>query len=260
MDESNPESFEFFCLQNNHKWSPTSHARPTYCNICKDGLTGVTFHGLSCDICKFKVHKRCADKALPNCKWTTLASVGRDIIEDKDGHIVMPHQWIEGNLPVATICAVCKRTCGSVLRLQDWRCIWCRETVHTYCRPMYTECCNLGTAKVSVVPPICVHTIDDESWNVENPKGNYSPLLVFVNSKSGDNQGVKFLKKFKQLLNPAQVFDLISTGPTLGLKLFRNFEMFRILICSGDGSVGWVLSEIDKFDLHVSIILDTFKS
>ncbi|KRT78458.1 hypothetical protein AMK59_8442, partial [Oryctes borbonicus] len=75
-------------------------------------------------------------------------------------------------------------------------------------------------------------------------------LLVFVNSKSGDNQGVKFLRRFKQLLNPAQVFDLISTGPRLGLRLFRHFDPFRILVCSGDGSVGWVLSEIDKLDMH----------
>lgn len=43
-----------------------------------------------------------------------------------------------------------------------------------------------------------------------------SPLLVLVNSKSGDNQGVKFLRKFKQLLNPAQVFDLMNGGPELG--------------------------------------------
>ncbi|ERL91496.1 hypothetical protein D910_08826, partial [Dendroctonus ponderosae] len=66
----------------------------------------------------------------------------------------------------------------------------------------------------------------------------------------GDNQGVKFLRRFKQLLNPAQVFDLISTGPRLGLRLFRHFDPFRILVCSGDGSVGWVLSEIDKLDMH----------
>lgn len=71
-------------------------------------------------------------------------------------------------------------------------------------------------------------------------------------SFSGDNQGVKFLRRFKQLLNPAQVFDLISTGPRLGLTLFRPFDPFRILVCSGDGSVGWVLSEIDKLDMHVS--------
>jgi len=46
---------------------------------------GVTSHGLSCEVCKFKSHKRCAVKAINNCKWTTLSSVGKDIIEDDEG-------------------------------------------------------------------------------------------------------------------------------------------------------------------------------
>ncbi|XP_067638682.1 diacylglycerol kinase eta isoform X4 [Eurosta solidaginis] len=236
---------------NHHHWYATSHARPTFCNVCRDILSGVTSHGLSCEVCKCKVHKRCAAKAINNCKWTTLGTVGKDIIEEPDGTIVMPHQWMEGNLPVSSTCSGCKKTCGSVLRLQDWRCLWCRETVHVACRPHIAVACPLGPAKLSVVPPTCVHSIgNDDSWELVSPRGNFSPLLVFVNSKSGDNQGVKFLRRFKQLLNPAQVFDLISTGPGLGLRLFRHFEMFRILICSGDGSVGWVLSEIDRFNMH----------
>ena len=36
-------------------------------------------------VCKFKAHKRCAVKAQSNCKWTTLAAIGRDILEDEDG-------------------------------------------------------------------------------------------------------------------------------------------------------------------------------
>ena len=41
------------------------------------------------------------------------------------------------------------------------------------------------------------------------------------------------------------------------LKLFQRFDSFRILICGGDGSIGWVLTEIDKLDLHkqVSVML-----
>lgn len=48
-------------------------------------VSGVTSHGLSCEVCKYKVHKRCSTKAINNCKWTTLASVGKDIIEEPDG-------------------------------------------------------------------------------------------------------------------------------------------------------------------------------
>lgn len=72
-------------LSGYHHWYATSHARPTYCNVCRDALSGVTSHGLSCEVCKTKVHKRCAAKAINNCKWTTLASVGKDIIEDSEG-------------------------------------------------------------------------------------------------------------------------------------------------------------------------------
>lgn len=43
--------------------------------------------------------------------------------------IAMPHQWLEGNLPVSAKCAVCDKTCGSVLRLQDWKCLWCKAMV-----------------------------------------------------------------------------------------------------------------------------------
>lgn len=49
---------------------------------------GVTSHGYSCEVCKYKVHKRCLDKAISNCKWTTLASVGKDIVEDKQGVMI----------------------------------------------------------------------------------------------------------------------------------------------------------------------------
>ena len=45
--------------------------------------------------------------------------------------VAMPHQWLEGNLPVSARCAVCDRTCGSVRRLQDWRCLWCKAIVRT---------------------------------------------------------------------------------------------------------------------------------
>uniref|UniRef100_A0A452UFX3 Diacylglycerol kinase n=1 Tax=Ursus maritimus TaxID=29073 RepID=A0A452UFX3_URSMA len=212
-----------------HNWYACSHARPTYCNVCREALSGVTSHGLSCEVCKFKAHKRCAVRATNNCKWTTLASIGKDIIEDEDG-IAMPHQWLEGNLPVSAKCTVCDKTCGSVLRLQDWRCLWCKAMVHTSCRESLQTKCPLGLCKVSVIPPTALNSIDSDGfWKATCPPSCTSPLLVFVNSK---------------------IFDLMNGGPHLGLRLFQKFDTFRILVCGGDGSVGWVLSEIDSLNLH----------
>ncbi|KAL5253710.1 hypothetical protein ACHWQZ_G013477 [Mnemiopsis leidyi] len=75
-----------------------------------------------------------------------------------------------------------------------------------------------------------------------------TPLLVFVNPKSGGNQGAYLIQAFQWCLNPRQVFDITEGGPGLALSLFQNVVNLRILVCGGDGTVGWVLSEIDKLN------------
>lgn len=73
------------------------------------------------------------------------------------------------------------------------------------------------------------------------------PLLVFINKKSGAQRGSTLRMRLNILLNPVQVVELSSTqGPEMGLYLFRKVPHFRVLICGGDGTVGWVLNAIDK--------------
>ncbi|XP_015176652.1 PREDICTED: diacylglycerol kinase theta isoform X6 [Polistes dominula] len=72
------------------------------------------------------------------------------------------------------------------------------------------------------------------------------PLLVFVNVKSGGCQGLQLISSFRKLLNPFQVFDLDNGGPLPGLYVFRLIKHYRILVCGGDGTIGWVLQCLDN--------------
>ena len=43
----------------------------------------------------------------------------------------------------------------------------------------------------------------------------------------------------------------LSLSPRL--QLFQRFEKFRIIVLGGDGSIGWVLSTVDKYNLHSKV-------
>ncbi|XP_063244088.1 diacylglycerol kinase theta isoform X3 [Bacillus rossius redtenbacheri] len=76
--------------------------------------------------------------------------------------------------------------------------------------------------------------------------GGVQPLLVFVNVKSGGCQGLELISSFRKLLNPYQVFDLDNGGPLPGLYVFRHIRNYKILVCGGDGTIGWVLQCLDN--------------
>ncbi|KAI9988121.1 hypothetical protein PInf_024382 [Phytophthora infestans] len=73
-----------------------------------------------------------------------------------------------------------------------------------------------------------------------------TPLLVFINSRSGGKMGLHVLRQVRMWLNPLQVHDLSHQSPIEPLRRFIGLPRLRILVCGGDGTVGWVLGALDE--------------
>jgi hypothetical protein len=83
---------------------------------------------------------------------------------------------------------------------------------------------------------------------LEDPRD--TPLLVFVNTRSGSQQGPILKTQLRRLLNPIQIWDLADGGPEKVLKSFSVFTRLRLLVCGGDGTVSWIISTLDKMKLE----------
>ncbi|KAG2630208.1 hypothetical protein PVAP13_3KG497800 [Panicum virgatum] len=91
------------------------------------------------------------------------------------------------------------------------------------------------------------HAQNNQKYEIVNVPSDSRPLLVFVNKRSGAQSGDSLRQRLQILLNPVQVFELSKQqGPEVGLALFRKVTHFRVLVCGGDGTVGWVLDAIEK--------------
>uniref|UniRef100_A0AAQ5X738 Diacylglycerol kinase n=1 Tax=Amphiprion ocellaris TaxID=80972 RepID=A0AAQ5X738_AMPOC len=167
-------------------------------------------------------------------------------------------------------------------------CSWCKQAYHNkvtcFMLQQIEECCSLGAHAAVIIPPTWIirvrrpqtslksskkkkrtslkcnksskkgAEVQDGRWKPflvkPVPSQLMKPLLVFVNPKSGGNQGAKLIQSFMWYLNPRQVFDLTKGGPKEGLELYAKVPNLRILACGGDGTVGWILSVLDQLKLR----------
>ncbi|XP_069797022.1 diacylglycerol kinase beta-like isoform X2 [Narcine bancroftii] len=217
-----------------HIWRLKHFKRPVFCNMCQNILLGIRKQGLCCTFCKYTVHERCASKAPSSCIRTYAKSI-------KDTN-VMKHMWVEGNCNIT--CGSCQKTIKSFQRLTGVHCVWCHNTDRQNSLKKNEE------ESSSIDGDQAVTTVDGKILQII-PVPNTHPLLVLVNPKSGGKQGERVLRKFQYLLNPRQVFNLAKDGPTPGLKFFQDVPNIRVLVCGGDGTVGWILDSIDKMHFPV---------
>ncbi|XP_045145011.1 diacylglycerol kinase alpha [Echinops telfairi] len=214
-----------------HMWRPKRFPRPVYCNLCETSIS-LGKQGLSCN----------REPHPPNPFILTLSS----------------SEFAEG---------------GEVMEA-EYAGISGADKIHDDCQQAVGQECDCGPLRDHVLPPSSIYPSvlasgTDEKRNRVHQKNeediaagtseafridpvpNTHPLLVFVNPKSGGKQGERVLWKFQYLLNPRQVFNLQKDGPEAGLKFFKDIADCRILVCGGDGTVGWILETIDKANLSV---------
>uniref|UniRef100_A0A7N6B2W7 Diacylglycerol kinase n=1 Tax=Anabas testudineus TaxID=64144 RepID=A0A7N6B2W7_ANATE len=242
-----------FFRKSKHGWHYTDlFNKPTYCCVCSQHI----LQGAFCDCCGVCADEQClrpADRSLP-CKEIMAPS-------RPDGS--MEHRWVRGNVPLASYCAVCKQQCGTQPKLCDLRCVWCQTTVHDDCMDNLTDAhqCDLGEFHSLIIPPHYLYHVnklrrrlpDEYSKLAFSCGSGWTPVLVLANTRSGNNMGEVLLGEFRTLLNPVQVFDLSQLTPHKALQLCTLLPpgKVRVLVCGGDGTVGWVLDAIDAMKLKV---------
>lgn len=217
------------------------------------------------------------------CKPSFRESGSRNIREP----IVVRHHWVHRRRQEGK-CRQCGKGFQQKFAFHSKEivaisCSWCKQAYHNkvscFMLQQIEEACPMGAHAALIVPPTWIIRVkrhqssmksskkkkrtsfkrksskkeDGRQWKPfiirPIPSPLMKPLLVFVNPKSGGNQGTKILQSFMWYLNPRQVFDLSQGGPKEGLELYRKVHNLRILACGGDGTVGWILSCLDELAL-----------
>uniref|UniRef100_A0A8B9HBP3 Diacylglycerol kinase n=1 Tax=Astyanax mexicanus TaxID=7994 RepID=A0A8B9HBP3_ASTMX len=241
-----------------------------------------------CAACKIVVHTICIEqleKINFRCKPSFRESGSRNIREPT----IVRHHWVHRRRQEGK-CKQCGKGFQQKFAFHSKEivaisCSWCKQAYHNkvtcFMLQQIEEACSLGAHAAVIVPPTWIIRVRRPQSSLKSSKKKkrtsfkrksskkgaeearwkpfivrpipsqlMKPLLVFVNPKSGGNQGAKIIQSFMWYLNPRQVFDLSQGGPKEGLEMYRKVHNLRILACGGDGTVGWILSTLDQLQLN----------
>uniref|UniRef100_A0A673IB45 Diacylglycerol kinase n=1 Tax=Sinocyclocheilus rhinocerous TaxID=307959 RepID=A0A673IB45_9TELE len=226
-----------------------------------------------CAACKIVVHSICIEqleKINFRCKPSFRESGSRNIREVT----IVRHHWVHRRRQEGK-CKQCGKGFQQKFAFHSKEiiaisCSWCKQAYHNkvtcFMLQQIEEPCSLGAHAAVIVPPTWIIRVRRPQSSLKSSKKKkrtsfkrksskkgaeearwkpfivrpipsqlMKPLLVFVNPKSGGNQGAKIIQSFLWYLNPRQVFDLSQGGPQ-----------------EGSVPVGWILSALDQLQLNPS--------
>nr|XP_033784302.1 diacylglycerol kinase zeta isoform X3 [Geotrypetes seraphini] len=241
-----------------------------------------------CAACRIVVHTPCIvqlEKINFRCKPSFRESGSRNIREPT----FVRHHWVHRRRQDGK-CRQCGKGFQQKFAFHSKEivaisCSWCKQAYHNkvscFMLHQIEDPCSFGAHAAVIVPPTWIirarrpqnslksskkkkrasfkrrsskKGTEEGRWRPfivkPSPSAHMKPLLVFVNPKSGGNQGTKIIQSFMWYLNPRQVFDLSQGGPKEALEMYRKVPTLRILACGGDGTVGWILSILDQLQLN----------
>ncbi|XP_078797950.1 diacylglycerol kinase iota isoform X6 [Oryzias latipes] len=276
-------------VNGDHLWMETS-CSGELCYLGEDACllkTAKSAPRRKCAACKIVVHSGCMEqleKINFRCK-PTFREGGSRCLRDN----VLRHHWVHRRRQEGK-CKQCGKSFQQKFfhskEIIAISCSWCKLAFHNkvtcFMLHQIEEPCSLGAHAGVIVPPSWIikvrkpqsslknsarrkkrtsfkrrtskKGVDESKWRPfmlkPLPSPLMKPILVFVNPKSGGNQGAKLLQMFMWILNPRQVFDLSQGGLREALELYRKVPNLRILACGGDGTVGWILSALDELQMN----------
>ena len=242
-----------------HCWLPyqfVSHSSAPTCGytLCTISQPYHTEPFIQCGTCAISIHKEhIADlqnaTGTHQCILPCRPSFNDDIVDKYD-----QHYW--SRVPVLKQpCIICRR---KNKRSSGLTCLWCSQNCHRQCWENLNDNdndikCDYGKYKNIIVRPQWLHRVSNSpsrfrarfSDDIDARNTSLTPLIVFINKLSGGQKGEKIYNQLVRLLNPRQVF-VLQNDETIkqALDIYSSLRNTRILICGGDGSVGWILSSL----------------
>lgn len=169
-------------------------------------------------VCSLWIHPKCQETLKIAC-YEPKKVDGHDYTQS----IVFTHHWLPGNAKLRSKCIVCSKASDELLSggFDSLSCSACHALVHEKCINSAPPC------KKPLAEITFCHDL------MRNAYQNYTPLLVFVNGKSGGKRGPEMIPALRKLLTTEQVVDLFDhkpVGPLQALEKYVHVPHLRILV------------------------------